>query len=422
MTKATPLPVPKTLPVGKRFRIAFLTPEFTTEIQDRGGLGNYLNRVSQALVEQGHVVEVFTWSDRDGILDHDGVRVHRIRRPEGGIPFRFLARAARLIRMPDLKAPAGLVLAARRMAVVFHARDAEEPFDLVQSSDFNAVGLFVRRAAHRRHIVRCSWAADHFMRVDGVYGRRSEQMKAALERASIRRADRAYAPSQFVADYYGRVFGYNVGVVRPPILVEADVAPTAPAGVPSRYLLHFGSLRVRKGTDVLAEALPIAWRDEPGLEVVMAGGGDSEEIAGWRSLWGERKGQVHIIGGLTKPDLYATLHGATATVLPTRADNLPNTVIESLMFGVPVIGSDGASVDELVRDGIDGVLVPLNDPSALAAAMVRAWRGELPEPDVQAHPILATAMSPESAIRELLQIGGLVETYASVSCPQSPLL
>ena len=403
-----PLPVPGALPTGDRFRIAFLTPEFTTEIQNRGGLGNYLNRMSQALVSEGHSVEVFTWSDRDGLVDYDGVLVHRVRHPERDLPFRLSMRAARLMRLGGLRTPAALVLAARRMAAAFHARDAESPFDLVQSSDFNAVGLFVKPAEYRRHVVRCSWAADHFMRVDGVYGRRSERMKASLERASIRRADRAYAPSRFVADYYGRVFGYDVDVVRPPILVEAEVARTVPEGVPPRYLLHFGSLRVRKGTDVLAEALPLAWRDAPDLEVVMAGGGDEAEIASWRALWGDRERQVHVIGGLAKPDLYATLQGAVATVLPTRADNLPNTVIESLMFNVPVIGSDGASVDELVRDEVDGVLVPLGDAQALAEAMVRAWRGDLPRLDVRSHPILATAMSPEHATRGLLEIGGLV--------------
>jgi glycosyltransferase involved in cell wall biosynthesis len=56
-------------------------------------------------------------------------------------------------------------------------------------------------------------------------------------------------------------------------------------------------------------------------------------------------------------------------------DNLPNTAIESLTRGVPVIGSAGASIDELVIDGIDGLLVPIGDTDTLAKSMAATWSG-----------------------------------------------
>ncbi|MGB3544573.1 glycosyltransferase family 4 protein [Rubrivirga sp.] len=398
-------------------RIAFLTPEFVTEMDNRGGLANYLNRMSQALVERGHHVEVFTLSDHEGRLDHGGVTVHRVPWPTRGLPFRALTRIAGHLRLYAGIPPARLAYSARRVAAAFHARDAAAPFDIVQSSDFNAVGLFVRPDPRRTHLVRCSWAADHFMRVDGVHQNRSERWKAALERAAIRRADVAYAPSQFVADYYRETFGYDVGVIRPPVLVEVEAASEPPDALPDRYLLHFGSLRVRKGTDVLAKALPLAWREAPDLAMVWAGGADPAEMERWQALWGERVGQVHWINGLAKPHLYAVLQRAVATVLPTRADNLPNTVIESLLFGVPVVGSDGASVDELVRDGIDGALVPIGDADVLAQALVRAWHGELPRPTLDKHPVLSSAMTPDAAVDAFLRAAGHATTVLRQPAP-----
>jgi glycosyltransferase involved in cell wall biosynthesis len=49
--------------------------------------------------------------------------------------------------------------------------------------------------------------------------------------------------------------------------------------------------------------------------------------------------RIHVTGSLSKSELYAVLQRADAAVLPSQVDNLPNTVIESLMFGIPVIGS-----------------------------------------------------------------------------------
>ena len=196
--------------------------------------------------------------------------------------------------------------------------------------------------------------------------------------ATVRRADIAYAPSQFVADHYRRTYGLDVRVVRPPSFIESQVASVPSGQVPDRYFIHFGQLRVRKGTAWLAEALPLAWTQERELRLVCVGGANAQDIEVWGSTWGDRRSQVVWLGQLRKPELYAVLRRAEAAVLPSLVDNLPNTVIESLMMGVPVIGSDGASIDELVEPGVTGEVVPINDVSALAAALVRIWQGRSP--------------------------------------------
>ena len=83
-------------------------------------------------------------------------------------------------------------------------------------------------------------------------------------------------------------------------------------------------------------------------------------------------------GPLSKSELYAVLQKADVAVLPSQVDNLPNTVIESLMLGIPVIGSRGASIDELVEDDQNGHLVDLRDTNGLAEALVKMWSGNSP--------------------------------------------
>jgi glycosyltransferase involved in cell wall biosynthesis len=184
---------------------------------------------------------------------------------------------------------------------------------------------------------------------------------------------------------------------------DVDERGEMPAGIAKPYLVHFGSLGARKGTDVVSDALPIAWSSEPGLRMVFVGPISATNRERFTATWGQHADKVTFTGPLGKPELYAVVAGAEASVLPSRMDNLPNTVIESLALGTPVIGSDGASIDELVVPGVNGSLVPIGDAQALARAMVAAQRGELRG----LHVGVPTDMDPAAALNGLLDLAGL---------------
>ena len=102
--------------------------------------------------------------------------------------------------------------------------------------------------------------------------------------------------------------------------------------------------------------------------------------------------------------LYALIRGAACTVLPSRIDNLPNSVLESLMLGTPVIGTRDSSIEELVEDGVTGVLIPNGSAADLAAAMVRAWAGtlDLRPAGPWTNSTLGRAFRPEAALSAYL--------------------
>jgi glycosyltransferase involved in cell wall biosynthesis len=116
---------------------------------------------------------------------------------------------------------------------------------------------------------------------------------------------------------------------------------------------------------------------------------------------------------LSKPDLYALLQRAEASVLPSLADNLPNTVIESLTLGIPVIGTRGASIDELIEPGVTGELVSPGNVEELASAIVRIWRGQSAARKGFAwRGELAKEMQPEKAVENFLKLTG----HYAVTC------
>ena len=59
------------------------------------------------------------------------------------------------------------------------------------------------------------------------------------------------------------------------------------------------------------------------------------------------------------------------TVLPslTESESFGMTLVEAMACGCPVVGSDVGGIPFVVRDGVDGLLVPPGDPAALADAL-----------------------------------------------------
>ena len=323
-----------------------------------------------------------------------------------GRRFRLLERIERVIRVrtPDtiyrMRIAAGL-------ADAFAARDRKRPFDLVHCANTSVSGLFVPPRPGCPLVLRLSSARDLWFQTDEEFGRGQRfdrWLYCYLERAFIRKAALAYAPNEFLADHFQERHALKVEVIRPPAYLE--VGPGAPPpDLPRRYMVHFGQLRHRKGTDVLAEALPWVWDQLPDFRMVWAG---REAATGmldrFRQQWGEAADRVIWVGSLSKPALYAVVRMAEAAVLPSVVDNLPNTVIESLLLGTPVIGSRGASIDELVEDGVSGRLIPIGDPAALAEAIVASWKNPLPRQF--AHSAALKEGAPDVAIANLVAAFG----------------
>jgi glycosyltransferase involved in cell wall biosynthesis len=384
-------------------RIAFLTPEYVTELPDGGGLGNYLSRLGTLLLKEGHEPEIFVASELEPqTLIHNGVLVQRV--PSSWAPGNSLKLVRRLCGVLGAETAITIYARARALAAALERRHRMAPFQMVQSADFLAVALRVRRIPTRVHVVRCSLASDLYNEVDGNRSA-SARWCERLERAAMRRADRVYAPSRLIAEHFNRRHGIAVTTLRPPIEPILDIGLDLPVSLPDRFLVYFGQFNRRKGTEWLGAAFKKACDAEPALRMVWIGRDYGMGLSRVLSDLGLHRSKVLVLHPLPKAELYAVVRHAEAALLPSLVDNLPNTMIESLKLGIPVIGTRGASIDELVRHGVTGELVPVGDVGELAAAMLRVWRNQS---SVKKGFIwrdeIAYEMDPHRAIENLLQL------------------
>jgi glycosyltransferase involved in cell wall biosynthesis len=388
-------------------RIAFLTLEYPTESPDAGGLATYVRRMAQLLLESGHDPEVFvTSADRSQTARDGEILVHKVNWAECyKRSASFYQGMKSIVRSNIWNLSVPWLLQARALATALDRRHALYPFQLVQSTNYQGAGLFVSRLSGRVHVVRCSSSADLYNEYDGLQSR-AESLRGYFERRVMRSADDVYAPSQYLADYFRRSYQIDVQVLRPPKYLEQVPATKLQVPLPQRFFLHYGQLLKRKGSDLLARALALAWSEVPDLTMVWSGRcWDDDMLANWRALWGERAKQIHVTGPLPRSQIYAVLQRAEAAVLPSQVDNLPNTVIESLMLGIPVLGTRGASIDELVEENVTGHLVEPGDMQGLGAALIRMWTGQTPvKKGFLWQSKITEDMKPERAIANLISL------------------
>lgn len=105
-------------------------------------------------------------------------------------------------------------------------------------------------------------------------------------------------------------------------------------------------------------------------EATLAVAGYGSEEAGLRALVASRRlGGVTFLGRITPdamPDVYAE---ADIFVNSSVIDNQPNSVLEALAAGLPVVSTGTGEIATMVRDGESGLIVPPDDPAAMAKAV-----------------------------------------------------
>jgi glycosyltransferase involved in cell wall biosynthesis len=144
----------------------------------------------------------------------------------------------------------------------------------------------------------------------------------------------------------------------------------------ARYMLYFGRLEIRKGTDVLIDALPAVLSAHPDVHCVFIGedlaynGVPFVQYAQERCA--EVSSRVHFLPRMAHPELFKIVAHAALVVLPSRWENFANTCLEAMMLGRPIVATSGSGFDEAITDGVDGLLVPPGDAAALTDACITA--------------------------------------------------
>lgn len=326
------------------------------------GLSAYAKRLAEGLVARGHSVTVLTSRHTADLARQEeigNVRIIRLpvasRFSRGVIMPTFPATIAALIRehdlvhihtpMPEIIFATSIARALGKPSLVTHQGDIVMPKGLVNRIIEKGSVVMSAGLALATHIVVHS--AD--------YGQHS----------------RFLAP-----------FEAKLGAIFPPVDLPAP-QPTGVTqmkidhGLAGKHVIGFaGRFVEEKGFDILLRSIPFVLEHYPDAHFVYAG-----EIHVAYEHFYERcaplieahRDNITILGLLREPQDLANFYAmCDVFAIPSRTDCFPSVQIEAMLAGTPMVTSDIPGAREAVRATGMGLLVPANDPKALADGIVTA--------------------------------------------------
>lgn len=135
------------------------------------------------------------------------------------------------------------------------------------------------------------------------------------------------------------------------------------------FLLSVGRVTYQKGHDVLIEAVPALVQHHPQLVVSICGDGPQMADLSARVSKLGLSDHVKLLGTWT--NVAPLLAIADIFILPSRSEGLSRALLEAMAAGLPVVSTRVEGVDDVVLDGVHGLLVPSENPVELQDALLK---------------------------------------------------
>lgn len=199
------------------------------------------------------------------------------------------------------------------------------------------------------------------------------------ERACVRRARDIISISPYVLEEFGDLIKAKVYPIENPI--SDKFFNLEDRSQPGRVLFA-GIINRRKQVVQMLEAIAIARRSVPSVQLFLAGGKSSVDGGRYFAqvqevIARERLGEnVHFLGSLSEDELLKEYMACSLLALPSLQETTPMVIMQAMAAGKAVVATRVGGVPYQVKDGQTGLLVESGDVPALAEAIVRLLRDD----------------------------------------------
>lgn len=228
-----------------------------------------------------------------------------------------------------------------------------------------SVCVLVAKALRRRVVLHVHSGAGDIAAFRASRGR----LSLALFRAAFAASDAVLAVSAASAEALRLAYDLDEVKVVPnaaPLVHVVRREDTASDSVGLAYLGGFAN--PAKGGDVMVEALTLALPRAPALQVTLAGPGELPPAG--RELTAEHR-DVTWVGWLAPDKKDELMRRARLFAMPSRSEGLPMALLEAMAYEMAIVATEVGGIPEVLESEQTGLLVPAEDPRALADALCR---------------------------------------------------
>lgn len=348
-----------------------------------GGIARFIGDLAPSLAQVGHEVRVITRSDGHSTVDlEDGVWVHRLAAEPvegGGVAPETLPHINAFVTasVAEIQRIGGWT----SIDLVYGPAWDVDVIGALRMTPLPVIAMLATPVAV---------AALHAGTLDSPEGVAALGGLLRAEREVFEGADILHSISSAVFETVRERYQLTIDPARleiAPIGLRdrgRRLAPPATKGSGAISVLFVGRLEARKGVDDFLAAVELVADSYPEVEWTLAGpdtmpaGAPSHEDAfrarNYAASWLER---VVFLGGVDDLTLDTAYEAADLVVLPSRYESFGLVMLEAMMHARAVVSCSVGGIVEVVRHGVDGLLVPPADPTSLAQAI----RELLDDPD-----------------------------------------
>lgn len=345
--------------------ILFIATEYPERGQPTTGFPNYLYRVSLALIQMGHKPVILAAGRWNKHRMEQGIEILTVQ-------VGYIACRSQTVSYTLNALHKGYVLNQKISEIV-----KERKIDVVQFTSLEGIAIFYR--CDIPAVLRLSSYAKTAFASFQTCSPITVKAMSFLERMSARRCHAVFAPCRRNAQIFGKDCRRAVRVIETPFVndvQEYDDRYVDTYLKDKKYVLFFGALYVEKGILVIAEILERFLKDNPDHWFVFVGNAWHTEGEQYTQILKRKAGKyvdrVLLWDALPHKQLYPIIKHADFVVLPSLMENLSNACIEAMYFKKVVIGTDGASFEQLITHGKSGLLCRIGDAGDLLDKMQTA--------------------------------------------------
>lgn len=319
-----------------------------------GGIPNYLCKISKYMQMKGHDVTIVVSGKEKRCWNYQGIPIYTVQ-----IPF---AELCSLCHADSVLNPVFREFAFRK---ALKEISDKKTIDIVQYAAGNGTGML-----HDKRFISVMRASTYSrIETKGFVPDSEYRRRVLYEKLAASSFDYIFAPSKSWGIPLSREIKKKVTIIPTPYEIEGGMKEDKSVYnrilKGKKYFLYFGRIDPRKGILTIARCIKEILEKHREYYICFAGsiqyynGKNLMQLL--RQSAEEYKERVIYVGGLQHSTLYPIIRYAECILMPSLNDNLPNACLEALLLNGIVIGTRGASFDEIYQDGESGYLIDIDN-------------------------------------------------------------
>lgn len=378
--------------------ILFITTGFPAKGKPATGYPNYLLRVSLALIDLGHTPIILSAGSSNSRRFDNGIEIRTVKYDYVGLGNSILDYTVNSLRK------------SYTLNKEIESIQSEKKIDIIQFTSLEGTALF--HYGKTPAVLRLSSYAKTYFASYSTYNKTQVKVMSLMERLSSQKCNAVFAPCQITARAFEKDIRRRVYTIETPFVEDVKAYDETYLNrnlKGKKYVLFFGSLYAEKGIKVISDCLERFLGKNK--DYFFAFVGRAERIGGenagelLKRSAGKYRNKIIIMPEMTHKYLYPIIKNADFVVLPSLMDNFPNACIEAMYFGKIVIGTAGASFEQLIDDRVSGFLCNIGDAEDLLAKMqqvVELDSDRREEMEMRAQQRI-DLLKPEKVVKQLLR-------------------